>query len=366
MASKWEKIDWLRVESTVKRQRSCMSRPLGKSVGIRVSEGVAGVSGVMHCGRIACPNCGPRIGADRRQDINRAVENWRAGGGVVLMLTLTLRHHKGQRFAELAGAMSGCWAAATGGRGWVKDRQLHGIAGTVRVWEEKWSIASGFHCHVHALLFLDAPTDDTPEISTLLASMFGRWARAAVAQGLAAPLMIGQELHLVTGDDAGEQLGGYFAKQAEDTASKTAESMAWELSNPNGKAAGDSFTPAEILEYAVGGDDTMAAVWAEYEQGMIGRRTIAWSKGLRDLVGLDAEKTEQEAADQETSTKEDTVLSMTARSWLRLSSARGKRYELLRLVTQESPEAALAWLHSLGCVAVLGLHDFSDDEGTTP
>lgn len=342
-----------------------MSRPLGKTVSIRLSDGVAGVSGVMHCGRIACPNCGPRIGADRRQDINRAVENWRAGGGVVLMSTHTLRHHKGQRFEELTKAMSGCWAAATGGKMWLKDRQTFGIRHTLRVWEEKWSIASGWHCHVHALLFLDAPSDETPKISVLLSSMFRRWSRAAVAQGLAVPLISGQELHLVTGDDAGDQLGGYFAKQAEQTSSKTAESMAWELSNPNGKASGDSFTPAEILEYAVGGDETMAGVWAEYEQGMIGRRTIAWSKGLRDAVGLDVEKTEQEAADQETSTKEDTVISMTARSWLRLTSARGKRYELLRLVSQESPAAGLDWLLSLGCVAVPGLHDFSDDEGAS-
>lgn len=342
-----------------------MSRPLGKTVGVRLTGIKAGISGVMHCGRIACPNCGPRIGADRRQDINQAVENWRAEGGVVLMLTLTLRHHKGQRFEMLAGAMSKCWSAATDGRGWVRDRGTYGIRHTLRVWEEKWSIAAGWHCHVHALLFLDAPTNDTPEIAGLLASMFGRWSRAAVAQGLAVPLLVGQDLHLVVGADAGDQLGGYFAKQAEESTSMTAEAMGWELSNPNGKAAGDSFTPAELLEYAVGGDDTMAGLWAEYEQGMTGRRTIAWSKGLRDAVGLDVEKTEQEAADEELSTEDDTVISMTARSWLRLASMRGHRFELLRLVTQESPAAALDWLHSLGCTAVLGLHDYGNDEGET-
>jgi len=358
-ASKWAKLDWLRVESSVKRQRSCMSRPLGKTVGVRLTSGVAGISGVMHCGRVACPNCGPRIGAVRREEINRAVSVWRERGGVVLFLTLTLRHDRGQSFEELTGALSSCWAAATGGKQWVKDRARHGIAHTLRVWEEKWSIANGWHTHVHALLFLDPAADEAPDVSDLLASMFARWARKAVSLGLGAPLLRGQDLHVVEGDaDAAEMVGSYFAKQVLDDA---AESMAWELSNPNGKGSGDSFTPAELLELAVGGDPEMARLWGEYERGMTGRRTIAWSKGLRDAVGLDDEKSDQDIADEELSTEEDTVISMTARSWMRLSGTAGHRRELLRLVTVDGPDVALDWLRSLGLMAVAGLHDFGDE-----
>lgn len=364
-AAKWAALDYLRTESTDKRQRSCMTRPLGTTVGVRLSQMGAGVAGVTRCGKVICPACGPRIAVERRAEIERAVDAWRAKGGTVLFLTFTLRHSHADTLESLVRARSGAWRAATGGRGWVKDRATFGVAGFIRALEEKWSMQHGWHVHVHALVFIDASPGSAAVLSAvadLLPAMFTRWQKAAVKSGLRAPLLVGQEAHEVTGEDAGRLMGDYFAKQAMAHGRDTAESMAWELTNQNGKGSGDSFTPGELLELAVGGDDTSAGLWSDYERQMKGQQTLTWSKGLRELVELEDERTDQEIAEDEAGDVEDTVLSITSRSWLRVSRINGARYELLRLVVEDGPPAALAYLLGLGCVAVLGRHEFEREE----
>lgn len=341
-----------------------MTRPLGTTVGIRLSAVGAGVSGVMRCSKTICPSCGPRIAAERRRDIERAVDTWRASGRTVLFLTLTLRHSLRDSLADLVAARSGAWRAATGGRGWARDRREFGVAHTIRALEEKWSASTGWHAHVHALLFIEhAPGSEgvRDAVAGILPSMFSRWSSFAVAAGLGAPLLAGQDLHEVTGDEAGAVLGEYFAKQAAGSSDTPAADMAWEMSNPAGKSRGDSFTPSELLGLAAGGDDTCARLWSEYERGMKGLRTITWSRGLRDELGLDDELTDEEIAESEVGTEEDTVLSMTARSWMKLARIPGARHELLRLVVEVGPDVALAYATGLGLVAVPGLHQFEKE-----
>lgn len=363
-AGMWRALDHLRTASSVKRQRSCMTGALGSTVGIRVSERGAGVSGVMHCGRVMCPACGPKIAVERRSDIERAVDAHRANGGTVLFMTLTLRHSRADTLGELVGVRSGGWKAVTGGKSWLRDRLTFGVGHYIRALEEKWSIENGWHVHVHLLVFIDHPPGSPAAalaVEGLLPAMFTRWRSYAVKAGMRAPLLRGQEAHEVTGDEAGKAMGDYFAKQASETVNDAARDMAWEMSNPNGKGRGDSFTPAEILGMAVDGDDTSAALWAEYEREMKGARTIVWSQGLRESLCMDEERTDEAIAEEEAGTVEDTVLSMTGRSWMKLARIRGARYELLRLVTTEGAGPALEYLQALGLTAVPGWHLFEMD-----
>lgn len=362
--SKWSKLDYLRTDSLDKRQRQCMTRPIGTTVGIRVNSYGIGVAGVMRCGKTICPACGPRIAAERRHDIQLAVDNWRGQGKTVLMMTLTLRHSRADRLADMTSAIGKCWRASTSGRSWLRDRKEFGVVHTIRAWEEKWSIENGWHAHVHVLLFIDAPAGSdavSTAVDGLLPVFFERWAATAIDCGLRAPLIAGQDLHEVVGDEAGHALGDYFAKQSAGTADKTSEDMAWEMSNPNGKARGDSFTPGEILDLASGGDSTMQALWSEYENAMRGRRTISWSTGLRAALCIEPERSNEEIVDEEIGVAEDTLISMTSKSWVKLSRVRGARFELLSLVLTEGPLSALDWLMQRGYVATAGLHDYGED-----
>lgn len=338
-----------------------MRRPLGTTVGIRLNAQGVGVAGVMRCSKTMCPTCGPRIAVERRRDIERAVDAWRAKGGTVLFMTFTLRHSRANTLDQLVRARSGAWRAATGGRGWLRDRRRYRVAHTIRAMEEKWSIEHGWHAHVHVLVFLDSAAGSPAAslaVKELLPAMFTRWSASAVKAGLRAPLLKGQEAHEVTGEEAADAMGKYFAKQAAETSDDTAQDMAWEMSNPNGKGRGTSFTPGELLGLAAGGDDTCGMLWAEYERAMKGVNVITWSRGLRDLLELGEELTDEAAAEAEAGTEEDTVISVTSRSWLRLSMIAGARFELLRLVAEYGPEAGLDYLAGLGLVAVAGRHEF--------
>ena len=87
---------------------------------------------------------------------------------------------------------------------------------------------------------------------------------------------------------------------------------------------------------------------------MGGVNSITWSRGLRARYALEDEREDQAIVDEEVGTVEDTVLSVSAASWLKLSRIKGGRAKLLRLVNDEDDEGAMAYLASVGCIAVLG------------
>lgn len=50
-------------------------------------------------------------------------------------------------------------------------------------------------------------------------------------------------------------------------------------------------TPFELLDAT---DETSRALWCEYVEATRGRRAITWSRHLRDKLGMDAERTDEE------------------------------------------------------------------------
>lgn len=347
-------MDWLRLESVRPRQRSCQSRPTGQAVTVRRSALGTGFSGLQSCGSTMCPHCGAKIAAVRRDDIAKGVRVWRERGGAVLFGTLTLRHHAGQSLQLLADSVADCWDFATKGRQWARDRAEHGIAGHVRVWETTHG-ANGWHQHVHFLVF----AEDRVRPDALLASMFARWARRAVALGLDAPLMVGQDLHLAVGSDdaVADLLGDYFAKQAAfDGSAKTAQGLGAELAGQGTKLGRSGVTPAQLLDLAVAGHERATHLWHEYELTMHGRRTIAWTRGLRDLLGLDVELTDQEVAEEEAGDVEDTLITIERRTFGRIVRA-GGRGPLLEYASDPAHSAleVARWCRARGWIVRVGL-----------
>lgn len=361
---KWAKLEWLRSESTLKRQRLCLLRSYALNVDVRQGLASIGFAGLAVCGSRLCPVCGPRIAARNRDDVVQAVRAWREGeGGTVLFGTFTLRHHKGQSFEELKEAVSAGWHGVTRGNGWVSNRRRHGVEHWLRVFEEKWSPDTGWHLHVHYLVFISAPTGHHhADPHELLQSMFGRWRSAVVRLGLGTPVLDGQDLHEVTGDNADEVLGDYFTKQIATNEARTAEQIGQELTNRDGKfrfagRGAASLTPGELLTLSVAGDEQSRLLWGEYERGMLNRRVIAWSKGLRARVGIGDELSDEEAAELEGQELLTTVLQMRARAWRTVAVRRGMRMELLRRVWRDGAESAVVWLSENGVQAVLGTFD---------
>lgn len=357
---RWAKLEWLRDHSKLPRQRSCMSSSFTDRVQVRKGATSIGFGSVMACGSRTCPVCAPNIYGANRADITQAVAAWRhekGHHGVVLFGTMTVHHRLGDRFADLKRSLSDCWAAVTSGSSWLRDRRDHGVEYWVRVFEEKWSPNTGWHLHIHYLMFVKHGHQSTAD--RLLKSMFVRWRAAAIAAGMKAPSMKGQDLHEVTEDEAADVLGEYFAKQA-STAQRSAEQLALELTMRDGKFTGESLTPGELLTLAMAGDAHAQHLWAEYEEGMKKRRVIAWARGLRQAVGIGDELTDSDAAQLEGEELRRTVMEMRARQYRKVVAFRRRR-ELLQRVWADGPEAAVLWLRSWGVDAVVG--ELDDQQG---
>jgi len=112
-------------------------------------EKCARMVGIMNCGHIwTCPTCSLAIRAERAQRIALAMEQ---GRGEWRMLTLTIRHHKGQPLAELLEGMMKAWRRTRQGRAF-QDVWSDYVSASVRAIEVTWGRKNGWHPHLHVLL----------------------------------------------------------------------------------------------------------------------------------------------------------------------------------------------------------------------
>lgn len=377
--SRWQRMDYLRQHSARHGQKMCGTAAAVEDVTVQRSADGVYFGGLLTCGSRTCPNCGPRIAAQTRREIEQAIGTWMDAGiptRRLLFGTFTIRHTRGQAFEDLARAVSGCWKAATNGRGWRNDRMQYGIEHYMRIFEEKWSLANGWHIHVHALLFVDDRYAASSDTDALLASMFKRWAGKAVELGFGVPLLRAQDMHTVTGAQALDRVAGYFAKQTTDAGHMPAPAMAAEMSNAAGKQGLTSLTPGQILSWAMVGEEYVVQLWGsprprakgrgtqgqeyarhlyrEYELGMKGRRQIAWSRGMREALGIGRELSDEELAAREEAVEQATaatLVSITGTDWRTFCARPGRRAELHARAATATRGELVEWLSTFGIAA---------------
>jgi hypothetical protein len=275
----------------------------------------AGFSGLATCGSTwACPVCSAKIGRRRAADVSSAVAGWQSQGHKVVMVTLTMRHRRGQRLADLWDSLSYAWGRVTSGRAWTEDCARFGAViprqiktgkragqtdyspriGFARVVETTHG-AKGWHVHVHALMFVSGDVAET-SLGMLAESMYGRWAAALVDRGLTSPVPEhGVDVRVVAQGDGGA-LGKYFSKNV-----FTADKAGFEVAGgSNKKARNGNRTPFQILADVLEvGDADDLAIWWEWEEASHNRRQLTWSAGLREYLALGEEMTDEEAAAEE-------------------------------------------------------------------
>lgn len=288
-------------ESRLKRVAFCGRFASGDTVTLKVTRSpdgnVAGMGGVQTCGSVwACPVCSEKINAGRQSELQDGIEAWLAAGKAVMLLTVTVRHHKHNRLKDLWDALSPAWNRTTSGAGaqWnggkriMGDKATFGIRGFVRVVETTYG-ENGWHPHIHSLLFLDEALTET-QTADLSARLFGRWERALAKEGFSVAEQHGIDLRPVL---AGDGLADYFTKGT------YAGGAAYEVTGSHAKRSGKGRTPFQLLESVVTtGDADDLDRWHEWEQVSRGRRQLSWSEGMRDLLALGVEKTDEELAEE--------------------------------------------------------------------
>jgi hypothetical protein len=254
--------------------------------------------------------CNAKIMAARALEIGAAVTLAQLDGLFVGMTTLTMRHDRSQSLRELWDALAHAWRRVIQGKHWSARREL-GWVGQLRAVEVTHSWHNGWHVHVHCLVFLDGTPDAPQRYERLSVGMFNRWASGLQAMGLREPLLAGQDWHEIKGADD-LALGQYLSKSVDPG------TIGVELTSSQTKGATWSKTlpPWAYLNAArTLGDAGALRVWHEYELGSHGRRQLTWSRGLRELLGIGQEQTDDEIAAAEVGTKSDTVAYITGAGW---------------------------------------------------
>lgn len=270
-------------------------------VGVRANGDSVGYAGLSTCGSVwACPVCNSRIQSVRRLEVGVALANLHANGGGAAFGAITVRHHAGQRLDSLLTGLT-YGIARIGQDKTVRSlRAEMGYIGRIQALEVTFG-ANGWHPHRHPLPMFSTPPTEGQLIDLHLAE-FRAFRAGVVKKGFESPLDVAQVLMPVS-PDSGAALGDYFAKSQYST-----QGVAFEVTSTqtkNGKKG--SRTPWELLESArIMGDADDLDRWNEYEEALRGKRALTFSRGLRDLLGVGKEATDEDIADSEVGDRNDT------------------------------------------------------------
>jgi hypothetical protein len=229
--------------------------------------------------------------------------------------TLTMRHRKTQGLDVLWKAGQKAWQRAISGKGWVL--RAESVEGWVRVWEVSVG-KNGWHVHVHGVLVLAAGSTQR-DLNHVCSGMFDRWSKGLVAAGLEAPLRVGQDWHVVHGDEASDDLAGYLFKIAEGGLD-SATGLGLELTHaqPGRSRSGLSTLPVSSLleRVRVMGDAEALDLWHEHERVSKGKRQVGFSKGLRERFAPSVDElSDEQVAELEHGSREDDLVRWDLDGW---------------------------------------------------
>lgn len=247
----------------------------------------ASYGGLQTCGSVhICPVCGAKIAARRSDEILDAAQRWIARGGSVLMVTLTLQHVAADCLTDLAGALNAAYRAIKVGRPWQRFKASYGLVGSIAAREYTHGLVNGWHPHLHALFFVRGDLSGR-ELIRLRAWLVSAWSSAVSRLGRFASAAHGVDVQISTDG----KLAPYLAKLGRSW------SVGDELARANSKrsrSAGGR-TPVQLLE-AAARDELAAGLFVEYANVTYRKNALVWSPGLRALLGMLDERSDEEIA----------------------------------------------------------------------
>lgn len=208
-------------------------------------------------------------------------------GGSALLVTFTVRHHRGDLLAGRLDLVSQALRRTLDGSGWKRRRDRLGYVGSIKAVEVTWSEANGWHPHAHVLLLFDDPVTEC-ESNDLQLWLWERWGRIVSGEGFGTINGHGLDVRPVT---SAADLGGYLSKV----------DAGWSVGHEMARSDRKSAAPLQLLARLIEtGEARWAALWREYERATYGKRALMFSKGLRArYLGADEGLTDEEAASTE-------------------------------------------------------------------
>lgn len=295
--------------------------------------GKAFYKGLQVCASVwACPVCAAKISERRRAELVTALALAKAQSWDVFMLTLTVPHGLGDDLSALLDQIHKAWRSTSTSRAGQKLRKLVGICGTVRALEVTHG-ANGFHPHLHVLLFLNSGFS----IESVQHAFSPLWQQACQRSGLPRP----SDAHGCRVDD-----GTYAAAYASKWGLESEMTKSHTKTGKNG-----SRTPWDFLRVVLDkseGWEQSAHLFRTYAQTFKGKRQLYWSNGLRDLLAMGEQITDEEvAAAQEDSAR--VLADISDDQWRAVLRTRSE--SALLDMAEAHPEALPIFLNSIVAMA---------------
>lgn len=335
------------------RVAKCLHKPIPGAPGVNVMYAPrverAHYKGLQVCGSVwMCPVCAAKITARRRQELTQAIGAW---DGQLVMVTYTLRHTTDDRLSTVLDALLGAYRAMKSGRAWQLVIANNEWFGSVRGLEVTHG-RNGFHPHLHEVAFLGKGVDPVALQNELRA----HWLRQLDRAGRDASWDRG-----VLVESADDRIADYVAKYGHDpvdvgwTITHEIASGMSKLGRTDGLSMWQVLAAyGENVRYGRP-DDWPAHTFIDYAQTFKGRSQLQWSRGLRGLLHLDEEISDEELALREE--EESIVLAQLTRRQWEIILGNDARMELL-LVAESAmrggdPGLLHRWLADLGIEVAL-------------
>ncbi len=311
--------------------------------------------GVKTCGSVhSCPMCAAVILRTRAEEVSQALDRCRRDR--TAFVTFTMRHAREMALGALRKVQALAYSEMKAGRTGAELKAALGYVGDVKAAEQTWGSENGWHPHLHTVWTFDAPPP-----ANFGALLFERWRtclenahrrlreviryfvfnRGPVAQRrkdrgekytpgdmgtdsqrafavkmfgrryvhkhdslMAAALWFWRDLKTLgrPRDFLPDDTHGVHAELAETTR-ELADYLAKLGLELNGIADKTSkpghFTSWDIARRAAEGEARFIGLWKEHAAAMLGARQLTWSRGLREAVGLEQERSDEELAQDE-------------------------------------------------------------------
>ena len=319
------------------RIHNCMRVPTGSLVEVYHNAEYARASfgGLQTCGSVhICPVCGSKIGERRSEEIQSGVTRWLDQGNGVLMATFTLQHSLTDNLASVAGALNDAYRRMRNGKTWQRFEKRFRLVGSITAREYTYG-DHGWHPHLHALLFYHGVME-RKDMQLLAHTLESFWSARVEALGRFASAAHGVRIQRSKDAAAAE----YVAKAGRQW------TLADEIAKANRKSGRKgSRTPVQLLEDAPF-DPQAAALFQEYAYWTYGKKAIVWTPGLRKLLQLEEEKTDEAvAAELE---KGGRLLVVLERQQWRVIMAHDARADLLFAADAGDVDQVVSFLRQLG------------------
>ena len=316
------------------RVSQCLHVPIpGQEIGIykEVESGHAHQGGVGRCGSVwVCPVCSAKISLGRAAEIEEAVRIATEKGWYVVFTTLTSRHDRSDMLADIVKRVKASLSFMRSSRRAKKIREKYGFVGRIDASESNWGFSAGWHFHGHDITFYERP----PDVETLEDELYQQWQHALGKQGLDCDREHGVKVLMGT-----EHLPGYLTKWG----------LKNELASREKPGRAESYSPFQLLALYDAGESWSGSLFQEYADATKGVSSLRWSRGLRDVLGMRGEMTDQELVEAEESEGSVLLVTLSRDEYQRIiySGRRGVIGEMLTVAELGLPEL-LAWLSIFG------------------